>query len=178
MKQEGVAMKSPRLIQIVSVVCGLLMYGTVRGQAPPAGPQRTGSGFDLFGYWTAVMHEDALERGAGPETADYGGLSINEAARLFALSYNASRVTRRHHQCDGYVAPYQVRALHFRDETKKVNVLLQNHMLMDPIQEKLDKLAARKRGEPNPFVVGAPEYQKFLGVMEGCTRVNIARRKL
>jgi hypothetical protein len=51
-------------------------------------------------------------------------------------------------------------------------------MLMDPIQEKLDKLAARKRGEPNPFVVGAAEHQKFLGVMEGCTRVNIARRKL
>jgi hypothetical protein len=51
-------------------------------------------------------------------------------------------------------------------------------MLMDPIQEKLDKLAARKRGEPNPFVVGAAEYQRFLSVMEGCTRVNIARRKL
>ena len=54
------------------------------------------------------MHEDALERGAGPELADYGGFPINEAARLFALSYNASRVTLRHHQCDGYVAPYSV----------------------------------------------------------------------
>jgi hypothetical protein len=51
-------------------------------------------------------------------------------------------------------------------------------LALDPIQEKLDRLAARKRGEPNPFVVGAAEYQKFLGVMEGCTRVNIARRKL
>jgi hypothetical protein len=52
------------------------------------------------------MHEDALERGAGPELGDYGGFPINEAARLFALSYDASRVTLRHHQCDGYVAPY------------------------------------------------------------------------
>jgi metallo-beta-lactamase class B len=68
----------------------------------------------------------------------------------------------------------------FRDATKqaKVDVLLQNHMLMDPIQDKLDKLAARKRGEPHPFVVGADQYQKFVGVMEGCTKVNIARRKL
>ena len=68
----------------------------------------------------------------------------------------------------------------FKDETRKagVDVLLQNHMLMDPIQEKLDKLAARKRGEPNPFVVGRDDYQKFVGVMEGCTQVNIARRKL
>ena len=59
----------------------------------------------------------------------------------------------------------------------KVDVLLQNHMLMDPIQPKLDALASAGRGEPNPFVVGAAEYQKFLDVMEGCTRVNLARRK-
>lgn len=80
----------------------------------------------------------------------------------------------------GVSVAYLGSVLHFRDETRRANVdvLLQNHMLMDPIQEKLDKLAARRRGEPNPFVVGAAEYQKFLGVMEGCTRVNIARRKL
>ena len=66
---------------------------------------------DLSGYWTAVMHEDAMERGAGPEIADYGGFPINEAARLFALSYDPSRLTLRHHQCDGYVAPYQIRAI-------------------------------------------------------------------
>ena len=67
----------------------------------------------------------------------------------------------------------------FKDATRraKVDALLQNHMLMDPIQEKLNKLAVRKRGA-NPFLVGAAEYQKFLDVMEGCTRVNIARRKI
>ena len=59
----------------------------------------------------------------------------------------------------------------------KVDVIMQNHMLMDPIQPKLDALAARKKGQPNPFVVGTGEYQKFLGVMEGCTRVNLERRK-
>jgi hypothetical protein len=100
-----------RLIHVVLVACGLLAYVTVLGQAPPTAAQGSAPGFDISGYWTAVMHEDALERGAGPETADYGGFSINEAARLFALSYNASRVTLRHHQCDGYVAPYQVRAI-------------------------------------------------------------------
>ena len=57
------------------------------------------------------MHEDAMERGAGPELGDYGGFPINEAGRLFALSYDASRVTLRHHQCDGYVAPYSVRSI-------------------------------------------------------------------
>jgi metallo-beta-lactamase class B len=58
-----------------------------------------------------------------------------------------------------------------------VDVLVQNHMLMDPIQPKLDALAARKTGEPHPFVVGAAGYQQFLDVMDGCTRVNLARRR-
>jgi metallo-beta-lactamase class B len=68
---------------------------------------------------------------------------------------------------------------HFEAETKKakVEVELQNHPLMDPIQPKLDNLKTRKAGEPNPFVVGRGEYQKFLEVMAACTEVNIARRK-
>jgi metallo-beta-lactamase class B len=68
---------------------------------------------------------------------------------------------------------------HFKDETKKakVEVELQNHPLMDPIQAKLDKFKDRKKGEPNPFVVGQANYQKFLDVMSVCTEVNIARRK-
>jgi len=50
-------------------------------------------------------------------------------------------------------------------------------MLMDPIQDKLDKLVIRKKGDTNPFVVGVSDYQKFLDVMDGCTRVNLARRR-
>jgi hypothetical protein len=87
----------------------LCVVSSVGSQAPA--PAAAAPGFDLSGYWTAAMHEDALERGAGPELADYGGFPINESARLFALSYNASRVTLRGHQCDGYVAPYSVRSI-------------------------------------------------------------------
>ena len=67
----------------------------------------------------------------------------------------------------------------FRDETRrnKVEVVLQNHPLMDPVQPKLQRLAARKAGEPNPFIVGADNYQRFLDVMAACTEVNLARRK-
>ena len=81
---------------------------------------------------------------------------------------------------DEALQTYLTSVRRFRAETKKakVDVLLQNHMLMDPFQEKLDKLAARRRGEPHPFIVGAGEYQKFVDVMEACTQVNIARRKL
>ena len=47
---------------------------------------------------------------------------------------------------------------------------------MDPIQRKLDMLRARKKGDPNPWVVGQANYQKFVDVMSLCTQVNIARR--
>jgi metallo-beta-lactamase class B len=68
---------------------------------------------------------------------------------------------------------------HFRDETRKakVEVELQNHPLMDPIQVKLDRLNSRATSAPNPFTVGTANYQKFLDVMSACTEVNIARRK-
>ena len=68
---------------------------------------------------------------------------------------------------------------HFKDETRKAkaDVEIQNHPLMDPIQAKLDKLKARKNSDPNPFVVGEANYQKFVDVMSLCTQVNIARRK-
>jgi glyoxylase-like metal-dependent hydrolase (beta-lactamase superfamily II) len=82
-----------------------VLNATLFAQQPPA------PAIDLSGYWTGAMHEDALERGAGPEIADYAGFPINEAGRLWALSYDPSRVTLRHHQCDGYIMPYQVRAV-------------------------------------------------------------------
>ena len=68
---------------------------------------------------------------------------------------------------------------HFKEETRKAkaDVEIQNHPLMDPIQAKLDKLKARKNSDPNPFVVGEANYQKFVDVMSLCTQVNIARRK-
>jgi len=93
-------------LAIVFAMTGIMLSG--QGPGEQQGPAPV---FDISGYWTPPLHEDALDRGAGPETADYGGVPISEAGRLFALSYNTSRVTLRHHQCDGYVMPYQIRAL-------------------------------------------------------------------
>jgi len=59
----------------------------------------------------------------------------------------------------------------------KVDTLLQNHMLMVPIQGRLDELARRRPSDANPFVVGTTVYQKFVDVMAACTNVNLARRK-
>ena len=103
----GTASSRRRAVAAALALCALTMID-VRGQAPPPAPA---PGFDLSGYWSPVLHEDGMDRGAGPEIGDYGGIPINEAGRLFALSYDPSRLTLRHHQCDGYVAPYQMRAL-------------------------------------------------------------------
>src|SRR5438477_610147 len=78
------------------------------GSGAPAGPAAI---IDFSGMWTGNMQEDNMERGAGPELVDYAGFPINEAGRLWALSYDPSRLTSRFHQCDGYVAPYSVRAI-------------------------------------------------------------------
>jgi glyoxylase-like metal-dependent hydrolase (beta-lactamase superfamily II) len=84
------------------------------GQTPPPAGQtmpRPSPAIDLSGYWSPAINEDGLERGAGSEIGDYAGFAINEAGRLWALSYDPSRLTLKHHQCDGYVAPYQMRAV-------------------------------------------------------------------
>ena len=69
---------------------------------------------------------------------------------------------------------------HFGEMTRKMNVdvELQNHPLYDGIEGKLERLKARRAGEPNPFVVGAASYQRFLTVMTECTRAQLERRKL
>jgi hypothetical protein len=80
---------------------------------------------------------------------------------------------------DEALRTFQSSIQRFKEATRKatVDVLLQNHMLMDPIQPKVDAFARRRAAETNPFVVGRDGYQTFLGVMEGCTTVNLARRQ-
>jgi glyoxylase-like metal-dependent hydrolase (beta-lactamase superfamily II) len=100
------------MITFRTTVCAAAALLSATLYAQQGGPQapRVSPAIDLSGYWTPVMHEDGLERGAGNEIADFGGFALNEAGRLWALSYDPSRVTLRHHQCEGYVAPYQMRS--------------------------------------------------------------------
>jgi len=80
---------------------------------------------------------------------------------------------------DAGLQQYLKSIAHFKQETDKakVDVELQNHPLMDGFPEKLEKLNSRKKGEPNPFIVGRANYGKFLDVMSQCMDVQIARRE-
>ena len=78
-----------RRTRAIALAAVLLAGARTLGQAPPvAAPpaQASSAAIDLSGYWTPALHEDSTERGAGPEMADYSGLPLNEAGRLFALS--------------------------------------------------------------------------------------------
>jgi glyoxylase-like metal-dependent hydrolase (beta-lactamase superfamily II) len=79
----------------------LLLVGLL-AVAPPVWAQQM-----LAGTWTPLRsHEDDQDRGPGPDLGDYSGLPINSAARLFADSWDASRLTLQEHQCRVHVAPY------------------------------------------------------------------------
>lgn len=72
------------------------------GAAVPAAAQSM-----LAGAWNSLRtFEDDQDRGPGPDLGDYLGLPINDAARLFADSWDASRLTLQEHQCRVHVAPY------------------------------------------------------------------------
>jgi glyoxylase-like metal-dependent hydrolase (beta-lactamase superfamily II) len=87
-----------------AILAGLLALGvSLTGQTAgtPSGP-----GLDLAGYWTNVFHQDAGLATGGGMIGDYGGIPLNEAGRMYALSWDASRMTVRQQQCLGYVIPY------------------------------------------------------------------------
>jgi hypothetical protein len=54
---------------------------------------------DLSGSWSAINDEDAMERGAGPNPADWAGLPLNEAGRAKALSYEQSVISQPERIC-------------------------------------------------------------------------------
>ena len=66
----------------------------------------TGSGVDISGAWYWVGHQDSAYETAAGALVDYGGFPLNEAGRLYALAWPASRQTIRQQQCAGYGIPY------------------------------------------------------------------------
>ena len=74
--------------------------------AQTAGSMTPSPGLDLSGNWAPVLHEDFPERIPGPELVNFAGLPVNDGARLFALSWDASRLTVPEHQCQVHVASY------------------------------------------------------------------------
>lgn len=128
------------LLTVIAALVGVI------GVAAPAGAQGI-----LDGDWAGVFHEDQPERIPGPELADYGGLPVNEAARRYADSWDASRLTLPEHQCRAHVSPYiyrgpgRVRITEVIDPGTQTVVALR-HFLATYAQERMIWLD----GRPHP----------------------------
>jgi len=57
---------------------------------------------DLSGSWASKNHEDALERGAGPNPGDFTAIPFNDSGRAKALSYSQSEISMPERVCAFY----------------------------------------------------------------------------
>jgi cyclase len=137
-----------------------------------AGSEAVAAQAILAGNWVPYRtHEDDQDRGPGPDLGDYLGLPINTAARLFADSWDASRLTLQEHQCRVHVAPYiyhgplALRIWEERDpETQRV-VAIKNYI---STYEQTRAIWMDGRPHPSPF---APHT--FMGFSTGRWEGNV-----
>jgi len=56
-----------------------------------------------------------------------------------------------------------------------VDAQIGNHPLNDQSLERLEQLIYRAPESPNPYVLGAAQYQNYLGLQGHCVRFSLAR---
>ncbi len=56
-----------------------------------------------------------------------------------------------------------------------VDAQIGNHPLNDEGLERMEQLLYRRTQDPNPYVLGATQYQNYLGIQEECVRFSLAR---
>jgi len=78
--------------------CALLM-GFLIGLTAVAQSRQT-SGLDLSGDWTNAGNQ--ADTNAFSQIGDYTGIPLNEAGRMYTLTWSSSRMTGRQQQCAGY----------------------------------------------------------------------------
>jgi metallo-beta-lactamase class B len=71
---------------------------------------------------------------------------------------------------------YSDSARRFKEIAAKANadVLISNHTIFDGSKTKMPALAARKPGEPNPYVIGQAAVQRYLTVVDECAQAGLA----
>src|SRR5215831_13564558 len=89
-------------MKAIGLVLGLFLLG--QGGQAPLGPLINGT--DFSGSWQPGRYQDSGLGTAAGSLVDYGGIPLNEASRLYALAWTASRQTVKQQQCMGYVPPY------------------------------------------------------------------------
>jgi len=123
----GSLLYAAALIAAFALVPSLFGQGVIGQFVPDVG-------LDLSGNWSPLLHEDFLERIPGPELVNYSGLPISEGARLWAESWDSSRLTLPEHQCQVHVAPYiyrgplQMRFWNEKDPQSQKIIAIKNYI--------------------------------------------------
>ena len=88
-------------LRIIAGVFVIVMCGS-----RPASAQ-----IDFSGIWAPIMHEDSIERGAGPDLGDYLGLPITDAGRLRGEAWDAGILATEEHTCKPHPSTYGFRGV-------------------------------------------------------------------
>lgn len=84
----------------------LLLVGVVSAAAFGQADIDLPAGIDISGSYFPTRTQDSGLGTAAGMLVDYGGIPINEAGRIYGLTWPANRMTVREQQCMGYVPPY------------------------------------------------------------------------
>jgi hypothetical protein len=146
-------------LRIGAAAAALLLWA-----ARPASAQ-----IDFSGVWAPIMHEDAPERGPGPEIGDYSGLPITDAVRLRALTWDASILTLPEHQCKPHPSTYGFRGVGNLRITNDVDpTTFQLIKINTHIQWQEQRREIWMDGRPHPPEYAAHTWQGFsTGKWEG-----------
>jgi hypothetical protein len=99
------------MVRLDRIACDKILLLAVALLATTAADAQMRVGFNLSGMWSAMYHEDELERtDPGSPAGDYLGLPINDDARLRADTWDADLISVPEHQCIPHAAPYAMRA--------------------------------------------------------------------
>lgn len=91
-------------VRMLRIITGVIIIVTCGSR--PASAQ-----VDFSGIWAPIMHEDSIERAAGPDLGDYLGLPINDAGRLRGETWDASILTMEEHTCKPHPSTYGFRGV-------------------------------------------------------------------
>jgi hypothetical protein len=159
--------EEPRMSRcFVRVFAGVLLIGL-------GGARHASAQIDLSGIWAPIMHEDSVERAAGPDIGDFLGLPINDAARLRAESWNADILTMEEHGCKPHPSTYGFRGVgnlrittDYNSKTFQVTKIDTHIQWMEQLRE------IWMDGRPHPPDFAAHTWQGFsTGRWEGGTLV-------
>jgi len=124
---------------------------------------------DFSGVWAPIMHEDSVERAAGPDIGDFLGLPINDAARQRAETWDASLLTLPEHQCKPHPSTYGFRGVGnlriWNDADPESGQIVTIHTHIQWMEQKREIFMD---GRPRPPDFAAHTWQGFsLGHWEG-----------